>query len=168
MSEDIVKTIAKKEVWVVPTIAVVTTNSYEGILEFLGPVVAEKFKALNSATLNMMEFLKKHKAKVGFGTDFFGPMANQIKQSQEFEARLVAWDSREILMQATSNNAEILKLSGQLNPYTEGPLGVIQEGAYADLLIVEGNPLNDVTILGDPANNIKVIMKDGVIYKDTL
>ena len=95
-------------------------------------------------------------------------MANQIKQSQEFEARLVAWDSREILMQATSNNAEILKLSGQLNPYTEGPLGVIQEGAYADLLIVEGNPLNDVTILGDPANNIKVIMKDGVIYKNTL
>ena len=168
MSEDIVKTIAKKEVWVVPTIAVVTTNSYEGILEFLGPVVAEKFKALNSATLNMMEYLKKHRAKVGFGTDFFGPMANQIKQSQEFEARLVAWDSREILMQATSNNAEILKLSGQLNPYTEGPLGVIQEGAYADLLIVEGNPLNDVTILGDPANNIKVIMKDGVIYKDTL
>ena len=72
------------------------------------------------------------------------------------------------MKQATSNNAEILKLSGQLNPYIDGPLGVIQEGAYADLLIVEGNPLDDVKLLGDPENNIKVIMKDGEIYKNTL
>ena len=168
LSEELVKTIAEKEVWVVPTIAIVTTNTYESILEFLGPVVAEKFKALNSATLDMMKYLKKHQVKVGFGTDFFGPMANQVKQNLEFEARLAAWDSREILKQATSNNAEILKLSGPLNPYTEGPLGVIQEGAYADLLIVEGNPLDDVKLLGDPENNIKVIMKDGKIYKNTL
>ena len=53
-------------------------------------------------------------------------------------------------------------------PYREGPLGVIEEGAYADMLLVEGNPVNDVAIMTDWKNNIKVIMKDGVIYKNTL
>ena len=168
MEEEVVKLIAEKDIWVVPTIAIVTTNTYEDILAFLGPDVAEKFKQLNEATLNMMTLLKKYNAKVGFGTDFFGPIENQVKQSLEFEARLKDWSSREILMQATSINAEILKMSGRLNPYTEGHLGVIKPGAYADLLIVKGNPLEDIRLLGSPEENIKFIMKDGKIYKNTL
>ena len=116
----------------------------------------------------MMRLLKKHNVKVGFGTDFFGPMEIQIKQSLEFGARLVEWNSREILMQATSINAEILKMSGELNPYKDGKLGVIENGAYADLLIVDGNPLEDIRVLENPDKNLKIIMKDGVIYKNTL
>jgi len=69
---------------------------------------------------------------------------------------------------ATSNVAALLELSGELHPYREGPLGVIQEGAYADLLLIDGNPLEDVTQLADYENNIDLIMKDGVIYKNTL
>ncbi len=69
---------------------------------------------------------------------------------------------------ATTNVAELLKLSGRLHPYQDGPLGVIQEGAYADILIIQGNPLEDVTILADYESNIRFIMKDGVIYKNTL
>jgi imidazolonepropionase-like amidohydrolase len=61
-----------------------------------------------------------------------------------------------------------LALTGPRNPYQDGPLGVISEGAYADLLIVDGNPLDDITILEDYEANIRLIMKDGRIYKNTL
>ncbi len=87
----------------------------------------------------------------------------------------------EILRQATSINAAIVAMSGpMMNPYLDGPLGVIQEGAYADILIVDGNPLEDITVIGanpkyfdaEPREkgikSIRVIMKDGKIYKNTL
>ena len=64
--------------------------------------------------------------------------------------------------------AELLELSGSRNPYQDGPLGVIKEGAYADLLIVDGNPLEDIQVLEDPEKNFRIIMKDGKIYKNTL
>jgi imidazolonepropionase-like amidohydrolase len=74
----------------------------------------------------------------------------------------------EVLRQATSNAAELLALSGSRNPYKDGPLGVLREGAYADLLLVDGNPLENLRILEDPARNLVLIMKDGRIYKNTL
>ncbi len=55
-----------------------------------------------------------------------------------------------------------------MNPYLDGPLGIIQSGAYADILVVKGNPLEDIELLVDPAKNIGVIMKDGKMYKNTL
>ena len=55
-----------------------------------------------------------------------------------------------------------------MNPYLDGPLGVIQEGAYADILVVNGNPLDDIEILGDAKSNIPLIMKDGKVYKNEL
>jgi imidazolonepropionase-like amidohydrolase len=61
----------------------------------------------------------------------------------------------------------LLALSGKRNPYP-GKLGLVEEGALADLLIVEGNPLENVNLIADPANNLKVIMKDGAVYKNTL
>ena len=69
-----------------------------------------------------------------------------------------------MLLQATSKTAELLALSGKLNPYTEGPLGVITEGAYADLLLVEGNPIEDATVLVGYEKNIELVMKNSVIY----
>ena len=74
----------------------------------------------------------------------------------------------EILRQNTSYAAKWLAKSGTKNPYREGPLGVIKEGAYADMLLVDGNPVKDVSVMADWKNNLKVIMKDGVIYKNTL
>ncbi|MNU03091.1 hypothetical protein D3C72_2470020 [compost metagenome] len=67
---------------------------------------------------------------------------------------------------ATSTNAELLALSGNRNPYP-GKLGVVQEGALADLLLVDGDPLENLELIADPENFV-VIMKDGQIYKDTL
>ncbi len=80
----------------------------------------------------------------------------------------------------TSVNGEIVKLAGEvLDPYPEGKLGVIEEGAYADILLVDGNPLEDITVIGgnekwfdapvrDGIETMRIIMKDGVIYKNAL
>ena len=73
----------------------------------------------------------------------------------------------EVLKQATSVAGELMALSGKRNPYP-GKLGVIEAGAWADLLIVNGDPLDDITVLADPEANLSLIMKNGVIYKNTL
>jgi imidazolonepropionase-like amidohydrolase len=73
----------------------------------------------------------------------------------------------EALAMATGTNAELLALSGKRNPYP-GKLGVVEQGALADLLLVDGNPLQQIGLIADPGNNFKIIMKDGVIYKNTL
>jgi imidazolonepropionase-like amidohydrolase len=68
---------------------------------------------------------------------------------------------------ATGTNAELLALSGKRNPYP-GKLGVVEQGALADLLLVDGNPLDNINLIADAANSFKIIMKDGAIYKNTL
>jgi len=68
---------------------------------------------------------------------------------------------------ATHDNAQLFKLSGPRDPYP-GKLGVVEEGAYADLLLVDGNPLQNLDLVADPGKNFVVIMKDGKIYKNTL
>jgi len=73
----------------------------------------------------------------------------------------------EILRQATSNGGKLLSLANVKNPYKQGKLGVIEEGAYADMLLVDGNPLEDITVAVNP-DNFRIIMKDGVIHKNTL
>ncbi|WP_198324225.1 MULTISPECIES: hypothetical protein [Methylococcus] len=73
----------------------------------------------------------------------------------------------EVLKMITSVNAELLALSGARSPYP-GKLEVVEEGALADLLLVEGNPIADIQLIADPAKNFLVIMKDGKIYKNIL
>lgn len=114
------------------------------------------------------ERAKRMGLKMLWGTDSFGSLKVQEMQSWEFSARSEYYSPYEILVQATSQNAEFLELSGKRHPYQEGPLGVIKPGAYADIIIVDGNPLEDISLLGDPERNLKVIMKDGRIYKNTL
>jgi imidazolonepropionase-like amidohydrolase len=69
------------------------------------------------------------------------------------------------LVGATSGNAELLGLCGERNPYP-GPLGVVEPGALADLLVVDGDPLTDIELLADPQRSLVVIMKDGVLHKE--
>ncbi len=73
----------------------------------------------------------------------------------------------EVLRTATSTNAELLAMAGPRNPYP-GRLGVVAEGALADLLVVDGDPLADIKLVADPDRNFLVIMKDGRIYKNTM
>ena len=77
------------------------------------------------------------------------------------------YSNAEILKMATSTNAERLALSNLRNPYP-GRLGVVEAGAFTDLLLVDGNPLGDIRLLENPAKNLRVIMKGGTIDKNTL
>ena len=107
--------------------------------------------------------------KVTYGTDlFFVPaeiFETQVKQME----RLLPWyEPVDILKMATGNAGELFALSGDMrDPYPEGTLGTVSQGGYADLLLVDGNPLEDLGAVTD-SNNIRIIMKDGVIYKNTL
>ena len=84
-------------------------------------------------------------------------------------AKLKRWFTPyEALKMATSTNAELLAMSGPRNPYRAGALGVVKEGAYADLVLVDGNPLQNLDLVADPGKNFVVIMKDGRIYKNTV
>jgi imidazolonepropionase-like amidohydrolase len=68
---------------------------------------------------------------------------------------------------ATGTNAKLLELSGKRNPYP-GKLGVVEEGALADLLLVDGDPIANMNLVADPNKNFVVIMKDGKVYKNVL
>jgi imidazolonepropionase-like amidohydrolase len=164
------KLLKEKDAFLVPSLAVGLFTPEE--LDFAWPTKETKAKGARviAGMENEVKLAKKHKVKIGFGTDFFGPGREQFaQQSLEFKARAKYFTPLEILKQATSTNAAILAMSGpMMNPYLDGPLGVIQEGAYADMLIVDGNPLEDIMLLTDPEKNLLLIMKDGKIYKNTL
>ena len=111
------------------------------------------------------ELAKKYKIKTAWGTDVLFSQA-LAQQQGAILASLVRWYSpAEALAQATGTNGELLALSGKRSPY-QGKLGVVEQGALADLLLVEGNPLENINLIADPAKNFKVIMKDGWIYKN--
>ncbi|WP_428687530.1 amidohydrolase family protein [Roseibium sp.] len=114
----------------------------------------------------LMKLAKQYGAKIAIGTDLVGVASEKYKQAFELTNRLKWFTPFEILNQAMVNNAELMSWSGPRNPYKEGPLGVIAEGAYADILLVNGNPLEDLTLLNRPEESLALIMKDGVIYKN--
>jgi imidazolonepropionase-like amidohydrolase len=135
----------------------------------LPPGSSEQAKQMEviSGTDKVYALAKKYKIKTAFGTDTLFSKALADRQGAQL-AKLVRWYTpAEVLAMATSTNGELLQLSGLRNPYP-GTLGVVQEKALADLLLVEGNPLENINLIADPAKNFKVIMKDGRIYKNAL
>ncbi|WP_407160493.1 amidohydrolase family protein [Bradyrhizobium sp. STM 3557] len=133
----------------------------------LGPVQQAKAREVVDGTDRVYALAKQYKIKTAFGTDIL--FSRELAQRQgALLASLTRWYSpAEALIMATSTNAELLGLSGPRNPYP-GRLGVVEEGARADLLLVDGNPLEDINLVADPAKNFLVIMKDGKIYKNRL
>lgn len=110
---------------------------------------------------------KKYKLKLAWGTDFLFNPAQNKNQNADL-VKLEKWfRNSEVLKMVTHDNAELLTLSGNRNPYP-GKLGVIEEGALADILLVDGDPLVHLKLLADPEKNLLVILKDGKIYKNSL
>jgi imidazolonepropionase-like amidohydrolase len=167
LTQKTMKLMAKNDVFLAPTARIsLTTPEVVG----LDPTssTAEKLRQVNQGASNQLKWAKQYGVTLVFSTDQFGAPENFKIQSDEFLTLAEVFEPIEVLRMATSNVAALLELSGELHPYREGPLGVIQEGAYADLLLIDGNPLEDVTLLADYENNIDLIMKDGKIYKNTL
>ena len=140
----------------------------EGIIAAtLNPVSRKKALEVFAGTDNAYRLAKKYKVKTAFGTDLLFDAKNAGRQGAQL-AKLVRWYTpAEALKMATADNGELMALSGFINPYP-GKLGVVEEGALADLVLVDGNPLEDIKLIEDPNKNFLVIMKDGTIYKNTL
>ncbi|MCC7502483.1 MAG: amidohydrolase family protein [Flavobacteriales bacterium] len=120
-----------------------------------------------SGTDQAYALAKKYKIRTAWGTDILFSAAEVAKQNQQLTKMLRWYAPAEVLRMATAGNADLLALSGPRSPYV-GKLGVVQVGALADLLLVEGDPLAQFELLADPAHNFMVIMKDGRVYKNTL
>ena len=134
---------------------------------FQDPIQQEKNRQVAKGTPQAIEWAKKYKVKFLWGTDvFFGDDAF-VNFRQEFAYRDRFFTPIEQMQQVTGNNGEVLALSGWKNPYPHGDLGVIKEGAYADILLIDGDPTQDIRLLMDSAN-VVLIMKDGKIYKNEL
>jgi imidazolonepropionase-like amidohydrolase len=110
---------------------------------------------------------KKYKIKTAWGTDALFSASAAEQQGADLVKLLRWYTPAEALRMATSGNAELLAMSGLRNPYP-GKLGVVQEGALADLLLVNGDPLANLKLVEDPARNFVVIMKDGRLHKNLL
>lgn len=120
-----------------------------------------------SGTDTAYALAKKYKIKVAWGTDALFDANIAATQGAQL-AKMVRWyKPAQVLMMATSGNAELLALSGPRSPYA-GRLGVVEQGALADLLLVDGDPIANIDLFADPARNLVVIMKDGKIYKNSL
>jgi len=177
---DVARLMKKKDAYLVTQM----TSMAPGLAE-LGalqdPRTAYKLQTAQAAFGNYVENVKKFKPKFGYMTDCVGGLETCEKQIA-YEKWLHAdfFGNFHMLKAATGTAGEILALTGSMiNPYVEGKLGVIEEGAYADILLVDGNPLEDITVIGavdkwfdapprQGVETIRVIMKDGVIYKNTL
>lgn len=125
----------------------------------------EKRKPVIEGQKKVWPMAKKLKVKLAWGTDFlFEPELN--KEQNSYILKLQPWfTNAEILKMVTHDNAQLLQLSGLRSPYP-GELGVIKEGALADVLLVDGDPIKDLSLIANPGKNFLVIVKDGVIYKN--
>ena len=167
LTEETMKLMAEKGVFLAPTARLALTTPEElGLTP--GTVVHEKMAQVNEGAQQQLAWAREYGVPMVFSTDQFGSPELFARQSDEFLTLSEVLDDVEVLKMATSNVASLLELTGKLHPYKDGPLGVIEAGAYADILLVDGDPTADASILADYESNIELIMKDGVIYKNTL
>lgn len=159
IDEPTMELIAEKDVWLSMQPFTLEDNTF--------PTKEQqaKHEMVVQGTDNTYRLAKKYGVKLAWGTDLLFNPANTKNENKDI-GKLQTWFTNfEILKMITHDNAQLLALSGDRNPYP-GKLGVIEEGAWADIILVNGNPLEDITLLENPESNISFIMKDGKIYKD--
>ncbi|KAF1693089.1 metal-dependent hydrolase family protein [Pseudoxanthomonas koreensis] len=163
MDEDTARLLAQKGVWL-------SIQPFpDALAEAFPPGSFERQKAdeVFAGNNHAYDLAKKYKLKTAWGTDVLFSAALAAQQGAIL-ASLTRWYTpAEALVMATGTNGELLQLSGKRNPYP-GEVGVVKEGALADLLLVDGDPTVDISLVTRPEQSFKVIMKDGVVYKDTL
>jgi imidazolonepropionase-like amidohydrolase len=159
VSEETVAAMAREGAYFDPTFISLVQRIESASETGLPNSIVENLRATVAKGRQVYQWAKQYHVPIAFGTDLWGPEA-QKSQLREFEMRMYLDEPTNIIRSATSINAELLMQRGNL--------GVIAPGAYADLLIVEGDPLRDLKVILDPQRNLKLIMKDGVIHKNEL
>lgn len=149
--------IAQAQAFAVPTLAIIETIREAGASLGLPAVMIQKMREVSEQALQSLDHLQQAKVKIGFGTDLLGALMPQ--QSIEFRLRREVCSALEILRSATSVNADLLQMKGKL--------GAIAAGAFADLIVVDGNPLRDITVLERP-EALRFILRAGQICRNTL
>lgn len=147
--------VAERGSFAVPTMATLFALAEEGKDLGLPPVSLDKLERVKDFAIGSLEILKRAGVKMGLGTDLLG--AQHVRQSTEFTLRGKVLPAIDVLRSACSVNAELLGQTGKL--------GCVRKGAAADLLVVEANPLDDLSILGRGGDGISVIMKAGKFHK---
>ena len=157
LDEDTLKLMAERGIWL-------SLQRLQDSTPEMTPLRREKREPLMEGQQRVWPLAKRLGVKLAWGTDFlFDPQQNAEQNS--YILRLKPWfTSAEILKLVTHDNAQLLALSGLRSPY-KGQLGVVKEGALADLILVNGDPIANIDLLADPARNFAVIMKDGKVYK---
>lgn len=157
LDKETLRLLKKKGVWLSTQYLVEDTPDMD-------PLRREKRKPVIEGQQMLLPMARKMKVKMAWGTDFlFEPWLNE--EQNTYLLKLKTWFTPyEILKMATYDNAQLLALSGKRSPYS-GELGIIKQGALADLLLVDGNPLENIDLIGQPETKFLVIMKDGKILK---
>ncbi|MDH0090296.1 amidohydrolase family protein [Achromobacter mucicolens] len=128
------------------------------------PASREKQLSMVAGTDRAYEMAQRFGIKTAWGTDTLFDAHLATRQGAQL-AKMRRWYSEaDVLRMATSVNGELCAMAGPRNPYP-GKLGVVSAGAMADLLVVDGNPLEDLDLIAQPEKNLRVIMKDGKVFK---
>ncbi len=152
------KLMRKKGVYLVPTLTITEVFEHRGKEFGVSESNIEKLRSIKVAIIESLKHAQAHKVKMGFGSDVFGNVIDE--QSREFLLRSQYQNPAEVIRSATEINAELMQQKGKI--------GVIAEGAFADIIAVDGNPLKNIALLAGQGESIDLIMKDGKIYKNTL
>jgi imidazolonepropionase-like amidohydrolase len=139
----------------------------EGAFQRMSPFSQKKALQVWAGTDNAYKLAKKYKIKTAWGADILFDPGAARRHGTDLSVMVQWYTPAEVLKMATADNGELMALSGFINPYP-GKLGVVQEGALADLLLVDGNPLENIKLVEDPDKNFLIIMKDGRIFKNAV
>ena len=163
IDEPTAKLLADKGIWW--SLQPLTYNAQ--VFARMPPVSQQKALKVFAGTEKAYELAKKYKIKTAWGADILFDAGAASRQG-EYLAMMVRWYTpAEALRMATADNGELMALSGFINPYP-GKLGVVEEGALADLLLVDGDPLKNIKLVENPDTSFVIIMKDGRVYKNIL
>jgi len=126
-----------------------------------------KQQEVAEGTVRAYQMAKSLGVQTAWGTDILFSPANLPNHGRQLAKLTRFYEPLELLRMATGTNGELLALSGHRNTYG-GTLGVLAPGALADIVIADGDPTRNLDFLADPQTTLRVIMKDGRIYKNTL
>ncbi len=163
MDDETAKYLADRGIW----LSAQPFLAEEGLGFKPGSIQYVKAKMVMSGTDSLFRLVRKHGIRTAWGTDILFSQEKARRQTSLLSAMTRWFTPAEALRMATGTNGELLALSGLRSPY-EGTLGVVKVGALADLLLVDGDPIANITLIEDPERNFVVIMKDGSIYKNTV
>lgn len=178
------KMVAEADAWIVPAMAAFAEDIFDHPY-YGNPALPayHKVKKITDNADNWIKLANKYEVNLGFGTDSIIITKEAWRGTRDFQITQWgrAFGNFRTLKAMTSDNGRLMALTGVMNPYQEGKLGVIEEGAYADIILVDGNPLEDLSVIGASAkmfgtaprptpsvDTIPVVMKDGRVYKNTL